>query len=321
MNKAFLTKILLLSFLHFFSCSKEIKSKSDYSAFEQGTDWDSKNLVGKVKSITLYKATYLGTGGVRTREPIKTFREEFTEFGSTKRTEYYDNFGNLSQTTINEFDENQFFIKSLTTHYFRPHKSLMTIEHDTINNLAIRNVIINDTINFKYIDEYDQNEQLIKQTSIENSDTIVWTAKQKFDGKNRLIFKEVLPSNDDEPQIYSYKYDTSGNIVESINGNSQMKFKSISKYKGKTLTVRTDYIISADTIEHLQEITEYDERTNPVILKIYENSELNREFKNKYLLDDRGNWIKKIVSLKEHFAGSKKFTPAYVETREIEYWK
>ena len=321
MNKSFFSSILVLQLLVLSSCKKESSGEQDFSAFEQGTDWESKNLVGKVKSITNYKATYLDSDGKKTREPIKTLREEFTEFGSTKRTEYYDDFGSLIQTTTNEFDENQFFVKSLTTHHLRPHKSLMTIEHDTLNNLAIRNVVINDTINFKYIEEYDENDQLLRQTSIENSDTVVWTAKQKFDGKNRLIFKEVLPSNDDEPQTYSYQYDSSGNITESINGNSQMKFKSTSKYNGKTLTERTSYIISADTKEHLQEITEYDKYGNPVISKAFENSELNREFKSKYILHQEGNWIKKVVSLKEHFADSKKFTPAYEETREIEYWK
>ena len=69
-------------------------------------------------------------------------------------------------------------VSTLTTHHLRPHKSLMTIEHDTLNNLAIRNVVINDTINFKYIEEYDENDQLLRQTSIENSDTVVWTATE-----------------------------------------------------------------------------------------------------------------------------------------------
>lgn len=87
------------------------------------------------------------------------------------------------------------------------------------------------------------------------------------------------------------------------------------------MTESTDYMISADTKEHLQKITEYDKYANPIILKIFENSELNWELKNKYVLDKKGNWIKKVVSLKEHFANSKNFTHAYVETREIEYWK
>ena len=321
MNKSLFKVIIASQLLALFSCKNESSSELGFSTFEEGTDWESKNLVGEVKSITLYKATYLNGNGKKTREPIKTLKEEFTNFGSIKKTEYFDSFGNLSQSTTNEFDENNFIVKSLTTNHFRPYKSLMTIEHDTINNLAIRDVFVNDTINFKYIEEYDENEQLIKQTNIENGDTVVWIAKQKFDRKNRLIFKEVLPSNDDEPQTYSYKYDSSGNIIESINGNNQMKFKSTSKYDGKTLTERTDYMISADSKEHLQEITEYDNYGNSIISKVFENSELNREFKNKYMLDKKGNWIEKVVSLKEHFANSKNFTPTYVETREIEYWK
>ena len=311
---------LLLLLLVLCNCKNERNEVRDFSAFEKETDWESKNLRGRVKSLSIYKATYLNEESDETREPIQTLREEFTEFGSTKMTEHFDNFGNLSQTIINEFDENQFFIRSLTVDKLRPYKSLMTIKYDTINNVAVRNVVLNDSLNLKSIEEYDENKQLIRQTNIEKGDTVVWTAIQEFDDNNRLTFKEVTPSNDEESQIFSYKYDNSGNIIESINGNDWMKFKSVSEYEGETLLRRTDYVISADTKERLTEITEFDEYSNPTSIKIFEESELNREFNNKYVLDRKGNWIEKVVSFKEHYADSKNFTPAFVETRKIEYW-
>ena len=320
MNKIYSYSNLLLLLVVLCNCKSETNEARDYTAIEKDTDWESKNLRGKVKSIAVHKATYLNTDGAKTREPILTFTEKFTEFGSTKMTEYYDNFGNLSQTTTNEFDANEFFIKSLTIDELRPYQSLMTIKYDTIRSVVVRSVVLNDSLNFKTIEEYDENEQLIRQTNIEKGDTIVWIAIQKYDENNRLIFKELFPSNDESPQMFSYKYDQRGNIIESINGTEWMKFKSISVYDGNTLRQRTDYVVSADTKERLTEITLFDKYSNPTNLKIYEDSELNREFNYKYVYDGIGNWIEKVVFFKEHYANSKNFTPAHIEKREIEYW-
>lgn len=276
-----------------------------------------------MKSITWFKGTYLDNNGKKTREPIKTFDEEFTELGASKKTEYFDDFGNLTQSTVNEFDEKGFLVKSITINEngYRPFKSITTIKHDTIENLIIRSSTINDSLNFKYIEEYNEKGPLIKNTSIENGDTIVWTSKQEYNKHNKITFEEVTPSNGEEPKFFSYEYDSLGNVVQSINGNKWMRHKAISKYKNHHLVLDSLFVISADEKEHLSEITEYDNFLNPINVKIYEESELNRELKNRYEMDKYGNWIRKVVSLKEHFANSKSFTPAYVETREIEYWK
>lgn len=70
---------------------------------------------------------------------------------------------------------------------------------------------------------------------------------------------------------------------------------------------------------HLDEETEYDSLYNPIDLKIYHDSKLNRELKYSYEYDKSGNWIKRNISLKEYFADSKKFTPVYNEIRKIKY--
>ena len=285
--------------LLFLSCQNETSREQASPIIEKGTDWESKNLYGKVKSIALYKATYLDSKGQKTREPIKNYNEEFTEFGSSKKMEYFDDFGDLSQSTVNEFDENEFLVKSTTINEngYRPFKSSTTIEHDTIKNLIIRNSILNDSLNFKYIEEYNEKGILMKNTSIENGDTILWTSKQEYNKDNKIISEKVSPSNDDEPQIFKYKYDSHHLVLDST------------------------FNIGADEKERLSQITEYDNFTNPINVKIYEKSELNRELKNSYEMDKKGNWVKKKVALKEHFANSKTFTPAYVETRQIEYWE
>ena len=47
----------------------------------------------------------------------------------------------------------------------------------------------------------------------------------------------------------------------------------------------------------------------------------HRELKFDYEFDENGNWIKKNVSMKEHFNNSKEFVTIYVDTRKISYWK
>ena len=114
MNMRLINKFYLPFLLLLLSCQNESSSEQASSVIEKGTDWESKNLYGKVKFITQSKATYLDSKGKKPREPMKTLSEEFTEFGSIKRTEYFDDLGQLSQTTVNEYDENEFLVKSIT---------------------------------------------------------------------------------------------------------------------------------------------------------------------------------------------------------------
>ena len=84
---------------------------------------------------------------------------------------------------------------------------------------------------------------------------------------------------------------------------------------------QTSYTISADLKKHKNNITEFDILYNPINSKEFEDSKLNRELKFDYEFDKNGNWIKKNVSMKEHFNNSKEFVPIYVDTRKISYWK
>jgi len=321
MFKSFFCKILLPTILLLFSCKNEETVERDSLEFKSGTDWESRGLFGEVKSATVSKATFVDTDRKKTREPSITFREIFTDFGSLEKTESYDNFGGLIQTTTNEFDENERLIKS--NHYanFRPSKTVTIIEYDTLSNITVWNMMVNDSLEYKAIEKSDPNGELIEKVSIHNNDTIVSKATIEYDENDRIILKKVISTNQYDNEFFKYKYDESGNIIESVTGNDGMKFKSISKYSDNHMILDSLFVISADNKEHLSEITTYDKFFNPINQKIFEKSELNRELKNIYEMDKKGNWIKRTVYMKEHFADSKIFKQAYVEIREIEYWK
>ena len=307
--------ILILSL--FVSCKKELNIQPKYTDFE--TDLEARNLFGKVKELSQFRANIKGSDKSQTEKLIINLKESFNKNGFVKSTEYFDTFGITQQTTENFYDANNYLQKSITNGQNFPEKMIELIERDTIKKTAFRKIVINDSLNYEFQSTFGKLDRIEKQTRIENGDTTLINYNYKLDSNDYVIFFEEIGGN--EKNINEYKYDENGNVVESINGTDFFKIKTVTNYKDNRIIKVEHYNISADLKQHLESITEFDNYYNPINKKTYQNSELNRETKNEYEFDNNGNWIKKTVYLKEHFANSKKFIPIYIEKRNIKYWK
>ncbi len=307
--------ILILS--SFINCKKELNVQPKYSDFE--THLEARNLFGTVKEFSQFRAKIKTSNKSQTEKPIINLKENFTKNGFVKSVSYYDTFGKTQQITKSFYDANDNLQKRITKGENFPQNMVELIERDSIKKTEFRNITINDTLNFKFYSTFGKFDRIEEQIKIKNRDTTFVKYNYKFDLNNNLIQSEEIEK--DNKTVNEYKYDENGNIVESINGTEYFKIKTIITYKEKRITKSEYYNITADLKQPLESVTIFDNYYNPINKKTYQNSELNREIKNEYEFDNNGNWIKKTVYMKEHFAGSKKFIPIYIESRKIKYWE
>ncbi|MCX7549183.1 hypothetical protein OS188_14595 [Xanthomarina sp. F1114] len=278
------------------------------------------NLYGKVKKIEYYKTTFQNTENED--KPVLNKIEEYTDFGELKKVEYFDNYGELTQTNDIDYNKNQEFIKSVSINKSDKSNIIQISEYDTIKNTSELSVFVNDTIDHKTTFYYGKNDYQIKRISIKGNDTTEVNLEYAFDDNDKIISSTQKEKGNDKSMTTNlFKYDNNNNLIESSYKTEWMEMISETEWKDGRIFKQSSYTISADLKKHTNNITEFDILFNPINSKEFEDSKLNRELKFDYEFDENGNWIKKNVSMKEHFNNSKEFVPIYVDTRKISYWK
>ncbi|MFI1770237.1 hypothetical protein [Thalassobellus citreus] len=278
------------------------------------------NLYGKVKKIEYYKTTFQNTE--KKDKPVLNKIEEYTDFGELKKVEYFDNYGELIQTNVIDYNKYQKFIKSVSINKSNKKNITQISKYDSIKNTSELSVFLNDTIDHKTTFYYGKNDYQIKSISIKGNDTTVTTSEHAFNDNNKLILATQKEKGNDKSTItISNKYDINNNLIESSHKTEWVEMLSETKWKDGRISKQSSYTISADLKKHLNNVTEFDILYNTINSKEYEDSKLHRELKFDYSFDANGNWIKKNVSIKEHFNNSKEFISIYVDTRKISYWK
>ncbi|WP_139150304.1 hypothetical protein [Cellulophaga baltica] len=277
------------------------------------------NLYGKVKKIEYYKTTFQNTENED--KPVLNKIEEYTDFGELKKVEYFDNYGKILQTNEIDYNKNQEFIKSVSISKSNNSKIIQIAEYDSIKNTSEITVFVNDTIDHKMTSYFDRNDYPIKRVSIKGNDTTEVHYEYDFDDNDKIkLATQKEKGNVKSMTTNLYKYDNN-NLIESSYKTEWMEMISETEWKEGRISKQTSYTISADLKKHTDNITEFDILYNPINSKEFEDSKLNRELKFDYEFDENGNWIKKNVSMKEHFNNAKEFVPIYVDTRKISYWK
>lgn len=289
-----------------------------YTDFEN--NWDERNLFGKVEEIKWYKTVF--QNAEKEGKSILNLKENFTEFGSLKETANFDRDGEIIQNDVYEYDTEETHIKTTSKNLPAKINYILSISYDTINKTRVTNVIVNDTITQNIKVFYDNKDIPSKQIAIEQNDTTEVKFHYEFNKNDKVVSElQIDENNNDTIQISRFEYDEKENIILSSNKFLGSEYITEIEWKNERIKKQTEHSILPDQIKYLNEITEYDDLYNLVNSKIYENSKINRELNYDYEFDSRGNWIKREVSMKEHFAGSKTFKPIYIETRQIKYWE
>ena len=319
-----LRKIYILTLLSIilFNCQNKTELRTDLQPIysDSKNALQGNNLYGKVEKIEYYKTTFQNTENED--KPVLNKIEEYTDFGELKKVEYFDNYGELTQNNVIDYNNNQEFIKSVSNNKSNESNIIQTSEYDTIKNTSELSVFVNDTIDHKTTFYYGKNDYQIKRISIKGNDTTEVNLEYAFDDNDKIKSSTQKEKGNDKSMITNlFKYDNNNNLIESSYKTEWMEMISETEWKDGRIFKQTSYTKSADLKKHLDNITEFDILYNPINSKEYENSKLNRELKFEYEFDENGNWIKKNVSMKEHFANSKEFVPIYVDTRKISYRK
>ncbi|SDF55720.1 hypothetical protein SAMN04487992_1273 [Cellulophaga baltica] len=318
-----LRKIHLLTLLSIilFNCQNKTELRSDLQPIysDSKNALQGNNLYGKVKKIEYYKTTFQNTENED--KPVLNKIEEYTDFGELKKVEYFDNYGKILQTNEIDYNKNQEFIKSVSISKSNNSKIIQIAEYDSIKNTSEITVFVNDTIDHKMTSYFDRNDYPIKRVSIKGNDTTEVHYEYDFDDNDKIkLATQKEKGNVKSMTTNLYKYDNN-NLIESSYKTEWMEMISETEWKEGRISKQTSYTISADLKKHTDNITEFDILYNPINSKEFEDSKLNRELKFDYEFDENGNWIKKNVSMKEHFNNAKEFVPIYVDTRKISYWK
>ena len=317
-------KIHLLTLLSIilFNCQNKTELRTDLQPIysDSKNALQGNNLYGKVKKIEYYKTTFQNTENED--KPILNKIEEYTDFGELKKVEYFDNYGEITQTNVIDYNKNQEFIKSVSINKLNESNIVQISEYDTIKNTSELSVFVNDTIDHKTTFYYGKNDYQIKRISVKGNDTTEVNSEQTFNDNNKLVLATQKEKGNDKSTItIRNKYDDNDNLIESSHKTEWVEMISETEWKNGRISKQTSYTISADLKKHLNNVTEFDILYNVINSKEYEDSKLHRELKFDYEFDENGNWIKKNVSMKEHFNNSKEFVPIYVDSRKISYWK
>ncbi len=314
-------KLYILIVLIVFGCNQNTQENLNiepaYADYK--SDWEERNLFNKVKSLREYKANLKNNGETDDINPFMT--TEFTSFGSVNKLEYYDSFGKSIQTDEFLYDDNENLIKSVSVNIPSDQIIIQKIVNDTVQNIVKQYVTLNDSLYFNYLTFSDEEDYIIKRMEIKSNDTTVVHHDYQFNELNKLISETQFGENADIPVVENtFRYDKNGNLIESSQKTKWSEIITETEWKNGRILMKTKYIISPDIEKHIENIIKYDSLYNPITVKTYDESKLNRESKNIYEFDKKGNWIKKTVYIREHFRESDKFIPIHVETREIEYW-
>ena len=299
------------------SCNT-IEYKPKYSDFANA--WEKDNLIGKVKTLEHYKAkvTDFNTGEIE--KSRIDFRKVYTEFGKIAYQERFDNIGKSEQYIKNTYDKNSNQIESISEDFITPSKSIGKAEFDKTGKTISTSIILNDSLNYKVLFEYDNHGNLIIQRNIQNNDTSLIRIEYKYKEDGKILLKKQIGNSEYGKNEYTneFKYDQFGNLVELIyKSEFQGQIKSTYEYDSKNRIVK----IAEYQNGQIEKETFFDKYYNQISIKYYVKAALNKEMKYEYDFDSKGNWIEKKVSVKEYYGKENTFLPIIVETRKIEYYE
>lgn len=309
---------ITLGFFFLLACNN-IDYKPKYKDFANA--WEQENLIGKVKYIEQYKANVINFETEKTENPVIEYKKEFTEIGNVSYQEDFDSFGELVQYVKNNYNKRGDKIGSKSENLIIPMRSSEKAVFDTVTGKQISvHAIYNDSLKFDAFFKYDEYDNIIESTSIQENDTTSDRLEYKYTASGNILLKKQIQEADFE--IYEYfnefKYNTDGTLSELKHySDFTGEKKSIYEYDGEKRIVKIAEFNSGEIVKE----TFFDIYYNQTLLKFYNKASLNKEMKYEYDFDSKGNWIERKVILKEYFGNDKRWLLVAVKTRNINYFE
>jgi hypothetical protein len=270
-----------------------IASKSQVT---KETDWHSRNLKGKVKSLreTCYKAVKVA-GEIHKGKRQHVNRDDasyitYNDEGRKIETDEYGKDGKVSERRTYVYDDNGIYtgVEVYDANGVLTSKHTYVNTYDDKGNLISREHLRPDgSLDNRYTYTYDNNGNMLEYTWFGGGKAAGSKEVCKYDGKGNMI-EDILYKPDGKIDWkFNYTYDEKGNRTEE------------SDYKGSKFIIR--YFIN------------YDEQGNETEVDwCHENGKPYRKYFQKYIYDNGGNWIT--------LTAFQKNKPIYIFERELTYF-
>lgn len=311
---------VLLLLLTLSACSSESNVKHKYFDFNNALE--RSNLLGKVKEVILYESKSIDSRNNEQKDLRLVSIKRFTSFGEFESIEIYDNSGKLLSISKKEYNEKNKLIHSFDSSLSEIMVTEEFLEYDLNgNHYFSKGYFKTETGENKmkvYI-EHDSMKNISKCKMIQDYDTAITEYIYKYNSNKQKISKKQIQIHNNEKFEYltEFKYDNSGNLIEEISFDSipvLRERKNEHEYSSENILKRTTNYKN----NQIEQITEFDDSFNQVLIKFYGDGYLTIQRKYEYQFDSFGNWIERKILIKQ--ADSKEFIPMTKEMRKIVYY-
>lgn len=313
--------ILLITLI---SCKSETNSIDSKNS---KTSWQTDNLIGKVKQLTLYMSE---TGTLE--EKTVNFKKKYSFEGDLVYQAKYDIFGKLESVFSQEIINDSIVFNAFET--IGGFKSTTTAFLDSLKRTLKSVSSSGDSTELTAIFTYDTIGRISSVQAIQNNDTSFNTYDYIYSENDKI--ESIIHTTENEFSFQQFintcKYDNEENLIEETEKvvvkyfDEQGKLDSLLSAAVQPNIKRTIYTYKKGKLESSIDFSDdeivnqksFDLYGNILSELFYLNGSIVREFKNKYTFDENKNWIKKTVYVKEQ---SNDFVLSHIEFRELEYFK
>lgn len=278
---------------------------------------------GNAKKLIHYKLKINSNLNSESIDTVILRKYEFTDFGKVNYSEFYNDFGEIVEITDCKFSNDNL----LSNRQVRNSKTNTNIE-DSLEYIYKNNQIIyrakvdsnpEDNVVCKYTFDKYNNPIELTNTQFDNTTTI--TYKNEYNRSGMLLFKRQTTKNKDHSSetTHFYKYNNSGKLTEQIvTADSIENFKILFEYDSIKGTKKVQYFQNRQIISEKT----YDNNSNIILTKNFENQVLAKEFVYNYKeFDKYNNWIERTEKSIDYSKKDNIITYNTVEKREIKYYK
>ncbi|HET6560194.1 MAG TPA: hypothetical protein VFG54_22895 [Prolixibacteraceae bacterium] len=270
------------------------------------SDLELRNLRGNVKTIT--EINYTVSGKYQTTIL-------FNENGFITEQATYNPDGSLIRKWVNEYDDQN---RQLSRHCYVLDDSLSYILHYLYNGhgkLAFTHLHAPDgTLITKYATQYDDRQNVIKETALAEDATFKYLVLHTYDNQNKVAEEIYIDSvrNNTYKQIYGYNSESLINEISLKSPDDSLIKKTKYTYMAdKKLDKAFNYNARGELIS-VKSYT-YDKLSNVVeIMELFSKDKTHSIHTFQYSYDHQGNWT--------FLSESVNHEPGKILTRDIGYY-
>ena len=321
---------------------KSVSEKS-YQMLESGVA-DTTNIAHEIRSAHNLDIEFNDEGMVISEKKWKRNGKPFEEIkyeGKDKvvqRTQYidgkasiitkyaYNSYNNNTTVTRRKPDNKQIdkIVKSYNADKLDEQKTFnndnkgidrVTYAYDKNGNLIGENLYLGtEAVQYKNVYEYDDNGKKTSDIRYNKDSEIVYKTLFEYDG-DKISVRETTNGDGEVEYIEKFTYDDKGNVTVKSTYEKYDDSETTDKFRYDEKGNKISWVIDKNGVEIMKAEYTYDDKSNLTLIQTYYGDKLSETEERSYTYeyDDKGNWIKKKVSINNK--------PEFIVERKITYFK